>query len=119
MKSSHILFVLTLAALITAVVPLPVDAQASFPRLVSVAPDTGTAGDELTVEGENLDKSLVSALYLTDGQKDWKTDILEQSAGSIRFKIPADATAGRFNLMVLTAGKDPRLIEQPVKVTVE
>ena len=36
-----------------------------------------------------------------------------------KFKIPAAAKAGRFSLMILTGGKDPKYIEQPVKVTIE
>ena len=43
----------------------------------------------------------------------------EQTATSIKFKIPAKAPAGRFALMLLTTGKEPKLIEQPVKLTVE
>ena len=119
MTCSRFAFLLALVLLTATVIPLPANAQASFPRLMSVAPDTGSAGDELTVEGENLDRATVKELYLTDGQTDWKTEIVEQSATSIRFKIPGNAKVGRFNLMVLTGGKEPRLIEQPVKVNVE
>ena len=45
--------------------------------------------------------------------------LTEQAAASIKFKIPATAKAGRFSLMILTTGKEPKYIEQPVKVTVE
>jgi hypothetical protein len=119
MKSSHILLLSLLVLLIAAIVPQSVGAQASFPRLTSVTPDTGKVGDQLTVEGENLDKASVKDLYLTDGQTDYKMQIVEQSATSIQFKIPASAKPGRFNLMVLTGGAEPRLIEQPVKVNIE
>ncbi len=119
MKGSHIQIVLSLALLITVVLQTPAAGQASFPRLSSVEPDTGKAGDVLVVSGQNLERSNVKELYLTDGQKDWKTEIVEQSDSSITFKIPADAIAGRFNLMVLTTGAEPRLLEQPVKVNVE
>ncbi len=120
MKGSYISFMfMSLALLLATVLPAPADAQADFPRLTSVTPDSGQAGDELTTEGENLDRSNVKALYLTDGQNDWETEIVEQSATSIRFKIPADSEPGRFSLMVLTGGPQPRLIEQPVKVTVQ
>lgn len=117
MKRSLIRFLMVL--LIATVAPMSADAQSDFPRLSSVTPDTGKIGDVLTVEGENLDRNLVRELYLTDGQTDWKTEIVEQTATSIQFKIPAGAKTGRFNLMVLTGGKEPRLLEQPVKVTVE
>jgi IPT/TIG domain-containing protein len=119
MKSSHILLAVTLVLLTTAVLQTPAAAQANYPHMISVDPDTGKAGDVLVVSGENLEKARVKELYLTDGQKDWKTEVVEQTESSITFKIPADAVTGRFNLMVLTAGAEPRLIEQPVKVNVE
>ena len=119
MKSSHFLLILTLLLLLTAVVSTSALAQADYPRISSVEPDTGSAGDVLIVAGKNLDKANVKELYITDGQTDWKTEILEQSAEAIKFKIPANVKTGRFNLMVLTAGKDPRLIEEPVKVNIQ
>jgi len=93
-------------------------AQQAMPRMTSVDPDTGKAGDVITVSGEHLDKGEVSEVYLTDGKKDTKVQISEQSASSIKIKIP-DKLNGRFALMVLTGGKEPKLIEQPVKVNVE
>jgi len=119
MKSSHTLLVVLLALLTTAVLQTTAMAQVSYPHMITVEPDSGKAGDVLVVSGENLAKSAVKDLYLTDGQKDWKTEIVEQTDSSITFKIPADAVPGRFNLMVLTTGAEPRLIEQPVKVNVE
>jgi hypothetical protein len=101
------------------VIPPTAAAQGSYPRLSAVEPDAGSVGDTLVVSGENLGSSIVKDLYLTDGQTDWKTEIVEQTDAAITFKIPADAKVGRFNLMVLTAGSEPRLIEQPVKVTVQ
>lgn len=94
-------------------------AQQAMPRMTSVEPDTGKAGDVLTVTGEHLGKGEVVELYLTDGKKDTKVQVTEQEATSIKFKIPDKATAGRFALMVLTGGKEPKLIEEPVKVNVE
>jgi len=104
-------------ALLTACLVL--GAQEAFPRMTSVDPSAGKAGDVLTVAGENLDKANVAQLFLTDGKNDIKVEMTEQAATSIKFKIPASVKPGRFNLMVLTTGKQPKLIEQPVKVTVE
>jgi hypothetical protein len=117
MRSSLIPAVLVL--LIATVASMPAAAQAAFPKLNEVTPDTGKVGDVLTVAGENLEASTVKALFLTDGKTDYKTEITEQTATSIKFKIPADVKPGRFSLMILTGGNDPKLIEQPVKVTVE
>lgn len=85
----------------------------------AVEPASGRVGEVLTVRGENLDQDNVAALLLTDGNTDIKAAIIEQTAASIRFKIPPEAKPGRFALMVLTKGKEPRLLEQPVKITVE
>ena len=78
----------------------------------------GKVGDVLNVVGENLGKTNVAQLFLTDGKNDFKAEVTEQADAAIKFKIPT-IKPGRFNLMVLTSGKQPRLIEQPVKVTVE
>jgi hypothetical protein len=90
-----------------------------MPRMTGVEPGNGKAGDVLTVSGEHLDKGAVAELYLTDGKKDTKVQVTEQAATAIKFKIPDKMATGRFALMVLTGGKEPKLIEQPVKVTVE
>jgi len=94
-------------------------AQQAMPRMTSVDPDTAKAGDILTVTGEHLDKGEVVEVYLTDGKKDTKVQVVEQSPTSLKVKVPDKVTAGRFALMVLTGGKDPKLIEQPVKVNIE
>jgi hypothetical protein len=85
----------------------------------TVDPGNGKAGDEITVAGENLEKAQVSKVYLTDGKNDVLVDVTEQSATTLKFKIPSKATSGRFALMLLTTGKEPKLIEQPVKLTVD
>lgn len=94
-------------------------AQQPMPRMVTVDPPNGKAGDEITVTGENLAKALVAKVYLTDQKNDVVVDVTEQTATTIKFKIPTKAAAGRFALMLLTTGKEPKLIEQPVKLTVE
>jgi hypothetical protein len=94
-------------------------AQQAMPRMTTVDPDTGKAGDVITVTGEHLSKGEVVEVYLTDGKKDTKVQVSEQGDTSLKIKIPDKAVAGRFALMVLTGGKEPKLIEQPVKVNIE
>jgi len=94
-------------------------AQTAMPRMASVDPMNGKIGDVLVVTGENLTKESVAKLYLTDGTNDVQVDMMEQTATTIKFKIPAKAKPGRVAIMVLTTGKEPKLIEQPVKVTVD
>ena len=74
--------------------------------------------DVIAIAGENLDKANVGKVYLTDGKNDLECEITGQTATEIKIKIPAKAT-GRLALMILTGGKEPKLIEQPVKVTIE
>lgn len=93
------------------------DGFQAFSRLTSVEPDTAKVGDAATAKGENLAKSKIGELYLTDGKTDVKATITEQSDTEIKFTIPK-IPAGRYRLMLVTAKKDS-MIEQPVVVTVE
>jgi len=93
-------------------------AQEAMPRMSSVEPGSGKTGDEVAVTGENLDKANVAKVYLTNGKDDFECVITAQTATEIKLKIPAKAT-GRLALMILTGGKEPKLIEQPVKVAIE
>src|SRR5215475_9030725 len=93
-------------------------AQEAMPRMSSADPGNGKKGDVVAVTGENLDKANVTKVYLTDGKNDVECMVTEQTATEIKLKIPDKAT-GRMALMILTGGKEPRLIEQPVKITVE
>ncbi len=109
---------LSFVVLVVAAIVLVAFAQQPMPRMATVEPDAGKTGDVITVTGENLAKELVAKVYLTDGTHDLQVEILEQTATAIKFKIPAKA-AGRLALMVLTSGKDAKLMEQPVKVQID
>jgi len=111
-------FQLLRMALAAAVLPV-LWAQTLMPRMISVEPTSGKVGDVLTVTGENLEKTHVAEVFLTDGKNDLKVPVTEQGATTLKFRIPPNVKPGRFALMILTAGKDPKYIEQPVKVTVE
>ena len=87
-------------------------------RINSVDPDAAKIGDVVGATGESIDKAKVDALYLTDGTHDFKVEVVEQSDTLIKFKVPGKIKAGRYSLMIKTAGPDPKLLEQPVKMTV-
>jgi hypothetical protein len=93
-------------------------AQEAMPRMSSVDPTSAKVGDVVTVAGENLDKDNVAKVYLTNQKDDLTCEITAQSATEIKIKIPAKAT-GRMALMILTNSKEQKLIEQPVKLTIE
>jgi hypothetical protein len=86
-------------------------------RILTVDPDTAKPGATVTANGEGIDKTAVDTLYLTDGSNDFKCEVLEQTAKSIRFKVPADMKKGRWALMVHTSAG--QLLQQPVKLNVE
>jgi hypothetical protein len=89
----------------------------ALPRCTSVEPDTGKKGDTISAKGENLGKSGIAEMYLTDGKNDTKVVISGQSDTEIKFTVP-EIKAGRYRLLILTANK-ASLIEQPVVLTVE
>ncbi|MBI5282070.1 MAG: hypothetical protein HY858_10340 [Candidatus Solibacter usitatus] len=95
-------------------------AQDTIPRCTTVEPMSGKTGIDIVVTGENLDKEHVAKLYLTDGTNDIEMVIAEQTGATMKAKIPAKAKVGvRYKLMILTRGKEPKLIEQPVRFEVE
>jgi IPT/TIG domain len=110
---------LTLAILLTSALAGTLRGQGVVPLLRAVDPASGTIGDVFTVTGDNLDQETVAALYLTDGKKDVKVVITEQTATSVKFQVTAGIENGRYALMILTKGKDAKFIEEPVKVTIE
>ena len=114
MRLPLILLLLTVAS----AVPQSLTAQ-PLPRMTTVEPPNGKVGDILSVTGENLDKANVAQVYLTDGKNDFPATASEQTSTSMKVKIPNAVKPGRYSLMVLTTGKEPKLIEQPVRVTVE
>jgi len=106
--------------LLVAVAAPPLFAQDSVPRCSTVEPMSGKVGTDIVVTGENLGKDVVAKLYLTDGKNDIEMAVTEQAATTIKTKIPGTAKVGeRYKLMILTKGKEPKLIEQPVRFEVE
>ena len=88
-----------------------------LPRCTSVEPDTAKAGATVSVKGENLNKSSIAEVYITDGKNDTKVTVSEQTDAEIKFQVP-QMTPGRYHLATLTANRQ-RMIDQPVVLTVE
>jgi hypothetical protein len=110
---------LSLLASLLLAAALPAFAQGT-PKITTVEPDSGKRGDVITITGENLGKDSVAKLLLTDGndKNDVEVTITEQTATSIKFKLPVKGGAGRLALLVLTASKPAQYIEEPYKVTI-
>ena len=106
---------LLLAALMGSAILL---ADAPLPQVRTVDPMSVKAGDEVTLQGENLSQEFVSGIILTDGTTDFKASITEQAAAAIKIKVPAAMKPGRFGVVVRLKKDATKEIEQPVKVTV-
>jgi hypothetical protein len=109
---------LSLRVLLLVAASFAVYAQQAMPRMTAVEPQNGKAGDLVAVAGENLQPDSVAKVFLTDGKTDTAVELTEQTATALKFKIPGNVK-GRLALMVLTAGKDAKYIEQPVKLNIE
>jgi hypothetical protein len=83
-----------------------------------VVPDSGKGGEVLEIQGESLAQDSVAAVYLTNEVGDTKVTIVEQTATTLRFKIPVTLASGRYSITVLSTDDPPRLIDEPVKITV-
>ncbi len=91
---------------------------AATPRMTGVSPSGGHNGDEITANGQNLGSGTVTKLFLTDGRKDYRVTMKEQTADSIKFSIPKKLKPGYYNLMMQTGGSSPALLEQPISCQV-
>ena len=87
------------------------------PRCTAVEPDTAKTGDTVNVTCENVNKSTVADMYLTDGKDDTKISVMEHTDDKIKFQVPR-MKPGRYHIAVLTANK-ASMIEQPIALTVE
>jgi len=87
--------------------------------MTTVDPAISKVGGVVSAAGENLDKDNVAELLLTDGKSDLRVQITEQTAASIKFRIPEAAKPGRFSLVIRTTTTPPKEYQQPVKLTVE
>jgi uncharacterized protein YqfA (UPF0365 family) len=88
------------------------------PLMRTASPEAVKAGATATVAGDYLDKSRVAEVYLTNGKVDAKVDVIEQARTELKFKVPEKIAVGRYNLMVLMVGEEPKLIEEPARLTV-
>jgi hypothetical protein len=104
---------------LAAILVLPPSLAAQNCRITAVDPDSAKVGDTVSASGESLGAGNVEQLFLTDGTTDIKVEILEQTDKLIKFKVPSGIKSGRYALMVQTKPPEPKLLEQPVKLTVE
>jgi hypothetical protein len=94
---------------------------ASLPAqlLQEVQPSSGKVGSVLRLHGADLNKAKVDSVYLSDQTLDLMVKVLNQTDNFIEFRIPPSVKPGKLQLVLKTAGKEPRLLEQPFYVKVE
>lgn len=88
-------------------------------RIDSVTPATAKVGDQVSASGVGLDGTKIDALFLTNDKQDIQVVISEQSDNAIKFTVPAEAKPGSWALMYRTKEAAPKLMEEPVRLTVE
>lgn len=105
-----------LAITFSFVLPSPtVLAQQDTPIFSSVDPLSGKVNSQLTVTGNNLSKSAVSAVFLSDDKNDYKAVIVEQTDTKIVMKVP-EVKPGSYNVSYQRGNS---IYIQPVRFTVE
>jgi hypothetical protein len=104
-----------LGVLVTLLVALIQSGAQGSPRVTGTQPDTAKVGDSVTVTGENLTRTNVSAVFLSDNSDDFKASVVEQASEKIVIKVPK-VKAGAYNISIQI--KNDILI-QPVRITIQ
>lgn len=68
------------------------------PRVTAVDPVTANAGEQVTVRGNELGRSNIRAVYLTDGVRTLPAALLGQTPTAIQFQVPAEAVSGAWTV---------------------
>jgi IPT/TIG domain len=108
-----LLAVIGFAALVT--LPSHLILAQGSPSIKSVDPPSCKVNDSISVAGENLGKSMVSAVYLSDEKTDYKAVIVQQESAKIVVKVP-QVKPGDYNVSIQTGAA---IYIQPVRITVE
>jgi len=94
-------------------------ADGDAPQMNTISAKTAKPGDIVEISGVGLDPAKVDEIYLTDHKFDMKVKVLEQKETVIKMRVPPFAKPGRMQLLVLTKGDSPKLLEQPLYLLIE
>ena len=89
------------------------------PEMNSLSARTAKPGDTLVISGVGLNSNQIDEVYLTDHKFDMKVKVLEQNDKFIKVRVPPFAKPGRMQILCLTKGDDPKLLEQPLYVLIK
>jgi hypothetical protein len=106
--------VLLAAAALLLLPARPLVAQGS-PSVTAVDPDSGKINDTITISGQNLEKTHVSAVFLSDDKDDYKAVVVSQAADKITIKVP-EVKPGGYNVSIQAGNA---IFIQPVRFTVQ
>jgi hypothetical protein len=98
-----------------AIILSPIAFAQNTPQVTGVDPNSGKVNDTVTVAGTNLDKTAVSAVFLSDEKNDYKATVVDQTGEKIVIKIP-EVKSGGYNISIQVGDK---LFIKPVKFTVQ
>jgi IPT/TIG domain len=104
-----------LGLLVAALLMAPLVFAQGTPRVTSAEPSSGKVNDSVTLAGENLGKSSVSAVFLSDDKTDYMATVVQQAAEKIVMKVP-QVKPGDYNVSV-QAGD--RIFIMPVRFKVQ
>ncbi len=89
------------------------------PQMTDISQRTAKPGDVITVSGLGLSTKNVDEIYLTDHKFDMRVKVIEQTEKAVKFRVPPFAKPGRMQMLFLSKGTEPKLLEQPVYLLIE
>lgn len=89
------------------------------PQMNTLSAKTAKPGDTLVITGVSLSEDRIDEVYLTDHKFDMKVKVLEQTDKYIKVRVPPFAKPGRMQILCLTKGAEPTLLEQPLYVLIK
>jgi hypothetical protein len=106
---------LTLLILAGVIFLAPFLSAQGTPRVSSADPTSGKVADTVTLMGENLGKTIVTGVFLSDDKNDYKAEVVDQGDSKIVVKIPK-VKAGQYNFSVQV---NTNIYIEPVHFTVQ
>jgi len=97
----------------------PLAGGGDAPQMTDISQKTAKPGDVITVSGLGLSTTNVDEVYLTDHKFDMRVKVLEQTDTAVKFRVPPFAKPGRMQMLFLSKGNEPKLLEQPVYLLIE
>ena len=108
-----------LVAILSSLSCLALAAGDDAPQPNALSVKTAKPGDTFSITGVGLSATKVDEVYLTDHKFDMRVKVLNQQENSITVRVPPFAKPGRVQLLMLTKGDDPKLLEQPLYLVIE